>query len=85
MRTDDKDPGGIPPTVPNLALLPQWVIEMHIGHGFTDQAPDVWPRPIVNGDFWLTTSVMIVGLLASLLAAIFLPDPATLMASVIVP
>jgi hypothetical protein len=85
MPTDNKDLGKVPKTIPNLALLPPWVIEMHIGHGFSDGAPDAWSKPLVNADFWFTATVMAVGLVASLLAAIFFPDPATLLAGIAVP
>jgi uncharacterized membrane protein AbrB (regulator of aidB expression) len=80
MRIDARDLLRISETIPRLTSLSSWVIEMHIGSGFSRQAPREGIQRFVNGDLVLVALLALAGLLASLFAAIYFPGLAPFLA-----
>jgi hypothetical protein len=80
MRIDDHDLLRISDAIPRLTSLPSWVIEMHIGSGFTRSAPRERSQRSDYADLVFVATLALAGLLASLFAAIYFPGLAPLLA-----
>ncbi len=80
MRIDDRDLPRVSDAIPRITSLPSWVIDMHIGSGFSRQVPREHSHRSDYADLILVATLALAGLLASLFAAIHFPGLAPLLA-----